>query len=71
MPREIIKPAPIPPMKRSAVRIKIFRRIFEPHFREPEKVAPLPRAQKRIASDEPGKFAAKVWGNRGSIIQGR
>jgi hypothetical protein len=44
MRREITTPAPTPPMKRSAVRIKIFRRIFKPHFRQPEKVAPLPRA---------------------------
>jgi hypothetical protein len=60
MPREITTPAPMPPMKRSAVRIKIFRRIFKPHFRQPEKVTPFPHAWKRIASDEPGKFAAKV-----------
>jgi len=41
MPREIATPAP---MKRSAVRIKSFRRIFKIHFRQPEKVKPFPRA---------------------------
>jgi hypothetical protein len=42
MPREITTPAPIPPMKRSAVRIKIFRRIFESHLRRPEKSQRFP-----------------------------
>jgi hypothetical protein len=59
MPREIATLAPILPLKRSAVRIKIFLRIFKPHFLRRKKVTPLPRA-KSNASDKPERFASKV-----------